>query len=684
MASWRPNHSVILSLLLDTVVGTKENIEIRKDYCRLGDCFQSIANDDKVYFTGSKAEGLDLPGSDEDYMMEINNWCHIKVTQTFNKNNDTSPDSNFFMSTRKLFPCFALLQHIPRTPIHFFLYRLSKNINGLRHLSSEFYMQNKLLETRKIPKCHTVKRQGPSTEAWSIFSDKSKSGIDFVSSIHCAFWPDEATEWVQRSRQFAWPTSQDISSITNFGFHLVPVGHPHSEMKQLEWRVSFSVAERTLVWSFNHVQMQCYAVMKIILKEFIKVRCNPQNQVLCSYFVKTFLFWKYETTELNFWREDNLRECIKYLITEFSKCIQEGVLKHYFIPRFNLLFVKLKQEAQTELLQLFDIIIQNDISILRECRTLRDIWSEFIQVCENRNYDNVISKRRKLNLLRIDSCVVKYMYKLRLIRKNLCTSMSNTINQVLALSCKSPLKILVLKQYLFEEHFSLLIHTCVPGNKGVYQLCKTAQNDPCSFDISTSKLWCAILFFKNRDFSSTLNIINRLLLSIPPFDMILYNPAGGKFVDKEAKQLYVDIFLHSDVTMIQRAKKAWMLDLCVTKNMTDLMPLAIQIELHFISDGLPVYLSPFISAYYLQFLCYHRMHQYDNRDRVLQQLIEVVKNIEQCGWPHTSLNIVGHCLLLAGNTLKAHDMFHMSYFTTIIKPPIHKYNSALWYLLNCF
>ena len=72
MASWRQDHSRILSLLLDAVVGTKEIIEIRQDFCRLSDCLSSAFTEDNTYFTGSKAEGLDLPGSDEDYMHDNN------------------------------------------------------------------------------------------------------------------------------------------------------------------------------------------------------------------------------------------------------------------------------------------------------------------------------------------------------------------------------------------------------------------------------------------------------------------------------------------------------------------------------------------------------------------------------------------------------------------------------------
>ena len=348
MSRWTPDHSMLLSLLLDTVVGTKEMIEIRKDYCRIYDCLY-LANTQisRCFFTGSKSEGLDLPGSDEDFMYDINNMVNMKVTQSLDERIGLSPCSTFFLCTENVLPGFALLQNLHQTPIHRLIYRSLQYRNGMQYLSSNLIIQNFIkFYISKISAAETVKRQGPSAEVWTRFQDKSESGLDQVLSIHCTFWPIDASEWVQRPRRFGWPTSIDINTITDFGFHLVPVGHPRSETKLMEWRISFSLAERTLVWSFNQVQMQCYAVMKIILKEFIKVRCNPDNQVLCSYFIKTFLFWRYEETELNFWHENRFRECLKYLLDEFCKCVREGVLRHYFIPRFNLLSVKLTRAAR--------------------------------------------------------------------------------------------------------------------------------------------------------------------------------------------------------------------------------------------------------------------------------------------------------------------------------------------------
>ena len=373
MASWTPERSSILSALLDDVVGTPEVVAIRQDGCRIGDCLVSTLGKCNTYFTGSRSEGLDLPGSDYDCMTDRNDWLCIKVIQSLEERPTISPYSIFLMSVENVRPGFALLRHVNQNLNNQILFLLSQSMNDLLYLTSDLTVEYYFSKISMSDKTVTVTRQGPSVETWTKYMDKSESGLDDVLSIHCDFWPITALEWTQRPRHFGWPTPHDISTIINFGCHLVPVGHPHSDTKLMEWRISFSVAERTLVWSFNHIQLQCYAVMKIILKEFIKVRCSPQNQVLCSYFIKTFLFWKYESNDLMFWHADNFRECIMYLLAEFSECLHEGVLRHYFLPRFNLLSVKLTRAAQTELLQLFDIILQSDISVLRECRTLKDI-----------------------------------------------------------------------------------------------------------------------------------------------------------------------------------------------------------------------------------------------------------------------------------------------------------------------
>ena len=569
-------------------------------------------------------------------------------------------------------------------------------MNGLLYLGSDLFIQNSITKSRNIVNtitlhkklCMTVRRQGPSKEI-SLANMLDREPTDNVDCIHCSFWPSEALEWRDRPRRFGWPTSNDISSIVDFGFHLVAIGHPNSDTKLMELRISFSLAERTLVWAFNHTQIQCYALMKIILKEFIKVRCSPQNQVLCSYFIKTFLFWKYEETETTFWRENNLRECLKYLLIEFSKIIREGELRHYFIPRFNLLSVKLTRAAQNELVQLFGIVIESDISILKDCITFREIsfLPEFYRIIASgtEHVESCIRNRERMWIFNDMHMKAHFEFLNEVIGPFLIWSpvyFSEIFCQVLRLFCKTPLQNLVLRKCLSDAHFSLSTstHSQGSGNRTVYQLQQTARNQFCSFDISTSKLWCAISLYMKGDCSSTLDMINQVLSSIPPF-------AVHRHISKAAKQLYKGMFVRSNMTIIEKARKAWMFHMNFTKDIIYSLPLAIQIELCFSYFGIE--LSPFTCAYYLQFLCYHDLHQYYNRDRALQQLLDfVAKTIASdrkinAFKPFAELNIAGHCLLLAEKMAEAHEMFYMSSYI-LSQRLSYEQNSAHWYLTNCF
>ena len=633
MASWTPQHSTLLSTLLGKIVGTPDIIHTRQDFCKIEDCAYSTATQLNRYYSGSRSEGLDLPGSDDDFMTEINTVYKIKVIPSLDGNINTSPYSTFLMSTENVPPGFTFLQHVLQTPLYQFLSQASHNMNGFQYLSSDLFVQNSLISmqsafrARGFNKFAKMRRQGPSRET-SFSGSSDREPDDQVDCIRCTFWPSEASEWRDRPRHFGWPTQDDLLSITDYGFHLVPVGHPHSDTKEMEWRISFSIAERTLVWSFNHTQIQCYALMKIILKQFIKVRCNPQNQVLCSYFIKTFLFWKYETTDMNFWREENLRECITYLLAEFSKCIREGVLRHYFIPRFNLFSVKLTQAAQRELLQLFDIIIESDISILTDCESLQESWSLCLQTIINGNEmtEYVIRQRSDLTYFINDLCTRKHM---EMLMNNIChllrwfpISVNKLFCQILSLSCKTPLQDLVLKYVLLIIHINSTRNSSSSKNKCVYRLKQTAQFEKCTFDISTCKLWCAIVFYKTGDYQSILDIINQMLSSIPPYAIHSHLSRIS-----EVGQMYMDVFGGSDLTTIQKAKKAWMFPIIFPENTIYHLPLAIKIEVHF--NFCLTRLSPITCAYYLQFLCYFDLRQYDKRDRALEQLVDFAKTCSE-------------------------------------------------------
>ena len=129
--------------------------------------------------------------------------------------------------------------------------------------------------------------------------------------------------------------------------------------------------------------------------------------------------------------------------------------------------------------------------------------------------------------------------------------------------------------------------------------------------------------------------------------------------------------------------------LTLEKYMIDILPLAIYIELYFcdsiLYDLFYVRVSPIVMLHYLAFQCYHELGQYDHRDNALYHLLDAVKADDFFNsLPHYhSLNIGGHCLLIAGDKDRARDMFTSSLRKTELLPKnfnAMKGTAAAWYL----
>ena len=687
MESGREQQSAYLSYLLDEITGTDEIVNIRKDYCRLLECM-ALSNETriKIYFTGSAAEGLELPGSDKDYMIDINNSESIEVFESNQDLIQSTHANHFLIVTENVPPGFVKLKTVKRLR-NDLLSRSLVNHGQSTYLSSQLVISS--LREEYEDGITITKIQGPSIEMWGEYANLSQSGVDSVNSIHCNFWPKSADEWVDRPRKYGWPSTQDREKIVGFGCHLVPIGHPLSSSKSLEWRLSFSVAERTLVWSFNHTQMQCYAVMKLIVKEFVKVNCTEQHKgVLCSYFIKTFLFWQFEATYPLFWQTANLIECIAYLFQEFNSYIQEGVLRHYFMPRFNLLEIKLTRHAQIELLKHLRVVIKERVSILGQCASLSRVWSKYCQSVQTNDTDvqtqeilnhcmiyNDISTMKKITVIAClqTDIISPDIQDLRLTYENSLLKVDAAIEK----QAYSTLPLLVIRRLCLLINIERL-NCQSKGNKSIYRRVKVLDKNVFGTDIATSKLWLATFFLHQGDFHRSLHQITDVLSSIPPC-ALYYNGERKPAIDSTTLP-YKDMYGH--VTCSRRATQAWLVDIDFCPSFYPFMPRAIQIELDNFNPGLSVKISPFTYAYYLMFLCYHGLGQADRRDRALDEMADILKDDKRCCvLRYHSYNIVGHCLLMVGKVEDARVLFLLSTnLTHHANLTLDKFNAAYHYL----
>ncbi|XP_071124084.1 uncharacterized protein [Mytilus edulis] len=178
-------------------------------------------------------------------------------------------------------------------------------------------------------------------------SDKN-GNFDYAFCLHCKTWISQASQWISRSNN-SWPSYNAKQSIIKHGVLFVPIGVKGSPKEDIEWRISFSVGEKMLISTFTHAQLLCYALLKILLKDVIATDTECAD-LLCSYFVKTIIFWISEELPQSVWKPDNLIPCLMQCFNRLIYCVKYSACVHYFIPENNMFENKLEGRAREILL----------------------------------------------------------------------------------------------------------------------------------------------------------------------------------------------------------------------------------------------------------------------------------------------------------------------------------------------
>ncbi|XP_052078291.1 cyclic GMP-AMP synthase-like, partial [Mytilus californianus] len=265
--------------------------------------------------SGSFGEGLQMRGSDIDIMYVL---TIIEVHDKIKSIVFNPIQTYFVLTTEDTKAGFAML-HLIRSQDPTML----KNCEKFR---KDFYLSNALFKqlclTDRCPVEH-----GPCV------SDK-EGYSDYAYCLHSKSWIQPASKWIMRSNN-SWPNENTKQMIINHGVLFVPIGAKGSEHEELEWRISFSVAEKFLIYTFSHAQFTCYALMKILLKDVINADKRIKN-VLCSYHLKTILYWISEEKQPSVWTPDNLIPCFMRCFRRLIYCVEYSVCPHYFIPENDL------------------------------------------------------------------------------------------------------------------------------------------------------------------------------------------------------------------------------------------------------------------------------------------------------------------------------------------------------------
>ncbi|XP_033113166.1 uncharacterized protein LOC117113830 [Anneissia japonica] len=213
---------------------------------------------------------------------------------------------------------------------------IRRSIDGDGYLRNKSFINN-LHRDESMPVIWNRRVHGPSLAGLLFMGPVNHElavKVDMVYSLKCRQWPPFTSNFFNRSRLNGWPSKELLVKLEGLKCLVVPIGHPNSESKEIEWRLSFSVAERELIHNMYEPYGQCMVALKIVKEMYIVYNDTEEPTPFCTYFLKTACLWMCETLPNEEYSTMNfIRSVLDWLIDRY----QERHLPHYFIPKQNLI-----------------------------------------------------------------------------------------------------------------------------------------------------------------------------------------------------------------------------------------------------------------------------------------------------------------------------------------------------------
>ncbi|XP_076070766.1 uncharacterized protein LOC143042367 [Mytilus galloprovincialis] len=531
--------------------------------------------------SGSFGEGIELRGSDLD-IMEVNTLNEIYADE---KPRLKKHVTYFRMETDDVKPGFTQL--ILEENVNKHVSEICELFNGKHYLSSSLCKQQLLGFNSGFNIIH-----GP------CLSDEN-GVVDIALCFHCKTWIPQASQWISRSNN-SWPNHDVKQSIINHGVLFVPIGVKGSLKEFIEWRISFSVGEKMLISTFTHAQLLCYALMKILLKDVITTDTECSD-LLCSYFLKTIIFWISEELPQSVWKPENLIPCFLRCFSRLIYCVKYSACLHYFIPEYNMFENKIKGHARKLLL--------DNLYTLHSYGWRCVLFSDQLSNFHVSTWMNPIESTtlRTVEVVKIlNSKMIYILNNICAVDINMTDMDSYLYNRVISkiVSCdQSSLK------YLYTYYMSLWCTHYVQSipltshrssNKHQYKqykscLCSLLQS--IHHDAVSGWLMLASFFYQSKQYSNVLSVLGFSLSKFTPEKLT----RSMNMSDIHCRLLTLKSFQKKSIV---RLWKKMLVDFIRFKKKSLLIPNELQME----NENGHYIVSSIVYAYFLQFLCHYHLN----------------------------------------------------------------------------
>lgn len=589
------------------IIGTATEVEFRRETVdTVDDINIYLVDKDTPSFShaGSYREGFRLPSSDLDYIMFDLNDGIIDISKIQIITSEHKKECPIECDT--LMPGYAKL----KSSISKF--EGSRIIeNGKYYLSSSFYRKlfvnsfnNAGLLGFEHGPCFTLKKV-----------DKER---DFAFCLKLDFWPDEVQPWAQRCIQKGWPTEMQVDQIVNSGFYVAAIGS--CSENDTEWRISFSDAELRIIYSFNHCQFLCYGLLKLFIKEVINVQNS--NSPLCSYFLKTTLFWVIQNDRTLIWTPDNFLHCFWNSFKLLIHRVYTGYCPHFFIPENNLFKEKVIGHTQSLLFdQLYGLYNEGAVQCILMCPSmLPHLGVAFLDKTQVFETD----EKHIWTISWLEMCFFKDLSQLEL--DKVFTSKDLTLKldriELLLKDSMNPYRTVTL-QYITARTLHRIAMSIQDradnsflNNRDMYMSKKTAISLlklSCTIGNVSEILYLAMYYYRHRHFKKSIMCLNRMMLRMRAPYTFFYLPCNHEDYQRALEGM----------PLTKKMKKGLIDPITLQNVCTYIHELALEQKAMGVSV---LYISPLVMLLMLLILNYHRLGNSTRSFQYLQTLNTLLRS----------------------------------------------------------
>ncbi|VDI82312.1 Hypothetical predicted protein [Mytilus galloprovincialis] len=582
-----------------------------------------------ILSSGSLAEGIDLPGSDIDMMYVTKD---VDVIRDIKNINHSVRRTTLVMENDYDHPGFTRL-------------RLIAGGDGI----STFIQPNFFESTRQglylsvNTFVSNIKDNLPNVQYSShgpCLSDDNQY-MDFAFCLRSKYIPYNAIPWASRYR-LQWPPNSVIDKIEKDGCLLVPIGPRNMPDCDILWRLSFSVAEQKLVHSFNFTQLLCYCLLKLTLKHIINTNKHAEG-LLCSYFLKTALFWVSEEVDIDTFQLSKLYSCFCRCLNKIIFWVNNCYCPNYFIPEHNMFLGKINIENSKMLIHVLYKIKCDGIHGL--------IQSVFLY--EN-GHHRLLSTQLETSFIMLDLlfyrisdvdfgkksdisvCLKSLVFIEDLLKSKTCTFIVDICKHYHAKMCQYASQLLPAPAVTTERY-----NTHKRYHRYLQNGIKT--------DAVSGWVLYASFYYVTGQFNVTLGLTD-YILSRCSTDMVPMS--CHNYQDRHIK--CYNNRVHSTITLHDKMKMAVVGEVAYLQQ-SSLIPNELQLE---VNDDY-IQIPPTVMSHCLRFLCYNHVGDTNKRQQSLSDLKSTVKrrsfiSITSLSY---SITILGICFELSGDKNTAYQCY---------------------------